>query len=209
MSEVCQQSELITSSNLTEFFKDSVEDAASNQHLDAEPDTVFYIVKLLSSYARSNRLFMPTDSGPRMQSLAELYLCAIANDSISQRNKTMQELGDLALLLSGVFSDYLSRRGINIDYCTNMGGGAYAQLANCSEEDQRTASFRHIFGELSQKFDRFVDVVAEASSQSLSSNDQTLLKLYERWLCNGNPRDAVQLRRLGIFPSAMPNDNRH
>jgi len=201
--------ELITSSNLTEFFKGSVEDAANNQHLNANPDTVYYIVRLLTSYTRSNQLFTSSDAGPQMKTLAEYYFRALADESTKRRNKSLQELGDLALFLSGVFSDYLSRRGINIDYCCNMGGGAYAHLASCNDQDRRTANLRHIFEELAEKFDRVVDVVAEASSQTQANSDQTLLKLYERWLVNGNPRDAVRLRRLGIFPSPLRSDIHH
>lgn len=201
--------ELITSSNLTEFFKDSVEDAANNQHLDAKPETVYYVVTVLTSYTHSNQLFTASDAGPQINSLAEFYFRAQADESTKRRNQALRELGDLALFLSGVFSDYLNQRGINIDYCCNMGGGAYAHLANSSNHDQDTANLRHIFEELAEKFDRVVDVVAEASSQTQGNNDQTLLKLYERWLANGSPRDAVRLRRLGIFPSSLRTDIRH
>ncbi len=201
--------ELITSSNLTEFFKDSVEDAANNQHLDARPDTVFYIVTLLTSYTRSNRLFTASQAGPQMKTLAEFYFQALSDSSSTRRNQTLRELGDLALFLSGVFSDYLNRRGINIDYCYNMGGGAYAHLASCGDHDAGTANLRHIFEELAEKFERVVDVVAEASSQTQANDDQNLLKLYERWLASGNPKDAVRLRRLGIFPSSLRTDTHH
>jgi len=207
MSESEQPSELIKSTNLTEFFKDSVEDAANNQHLDARPDTVFYIVNLLTQYSRANRLFTQSESGPQICSLAELQMRALTDETDQTRIASFRELGDLALLLAGVFTDYLYRRGINVDYCSNIGGDAYEQLANYHADDRRTDGLDCIFKELAQKFDRFVDVVAEASSHSLSTSDQTLLALYERWLERGHPRDEIRLRRLGVFPSANNNLN--
>jgi len=144
--------ELIRSTNLTEFFKDSVEDAANNQRLDARPDTVFYIVNLLTSSARANRLFTQSDSdsSPHICSLAELHLRALADESVRTRIETFRELGDLALLLAGVFTDYLYRRGINIDYCSNIGGGAYEQLASYHADHKSPANLKSVFEDVKQ-----------------------------------------------------------
>ena len=42
---------LIASQTLMEYFHDSVDGALSNQSIDAEPDTVYYLVNLLSFFS--------------------------------------------------------------------------------------------------------------------------------------------------------------
>jgi hypothetical protein len=53
---------------------------------------------------------------------------------------------------------------------------------------------------LSDKFARFVDVLAEVGEQSGLSSQTDIMRLYEIWLRTGSRRAAERLRKLGIEP---------
>lgn len=59
-----------------------------------------------------------------------------------------------------------------------------------------------LFGELSAKFIRFVDVLNEVSEASALTNNLSLLRLYEKWLRTGSERSAAKLREKGVLPLA-------
>jgi hypothetical protein len=71
-------------------------------------------------------------------------------------------------------------------------------------EDASAKSF-DIYGELSAKFDAFVDVLTDVAdvtvAHSATTNPQQVLKLYERWLKTGSDVLAHALGAHGFAPS--------
>ena len=68
---------LITSRTLMEYFHDSVDGALSNQSIAAEPDTIYYLVNLLSFFSRSENLYERTLEGRQIKPLALMYADAL------------------------------------------------------------------------------------------------------------------------------------
>jgi hypothetical protein len=61
-----------------------------------------------------------------------------------------------------------------------------------------------LFGELAQKFDAFVEVVAEVADSTIAMGTATskgLLHVYERWLKTGSERLANALTSQGVMPT--------
>ena len=61
---------------------------------------------------------------------------------------------------------------------------------------------RSVFGELSEKFVGFVDVLNEVSERTSCSSNADLLRLYEKWLKTGSPRSGQLLVERGVVPNA-------
>ena len=64
-----------------------------------------------------------------------------------------------------------------------------------------------LFGELAQKFDAFVEVVAEVADATIAMGTETsrgLLLVYERWLKTGSERLAIALTSRGVMPTRGP-----
>jgi len=194
--------QLITGMNVTEYFRESVTSALSHQQVEAGEETVFYVVNLLSYYTRADRLFSQTDDGILLRPLALMYAQALEASTMIGRQNALKRLGDVALVVSGLFAGSFSQKLVDIDYYIAMGGGAYGFLSDISAGAAHSRLFSVIFGELSAKFQIFVDVLAEVSENANLGSQTDILRLYEIWMRTGSPRAAERLRRLGIEPCA-------
>ncbi len=194
-----RQSNVIVDSNLTDYFRKSVAAAMVRQNTEAAEETVYYVVKLLASFARAERLFEPTPEGPMLRPLAGYYADAVYARSDEERDGALKRLGDVALFVAGMFSERLNHRAVDIDYYVAMGGTAYSSLANTVRGPAR-AGLAETFAELADKFVPFVDVLGEVGERE-PAGDADILRLYEVWLRTGSERAARRLRELGLEPA--------
>ena len=72
---------VVTNANVQEFFRDSVDKAVSNQNLEANENTVYYIVNLLTGFTQAEELFERTPEGLDLKPLALLYADAIGAET--------------------------------------------------------------------------------------------------------------------------------
>jgi hypothetical protein len=107
----------------------------------------------------------------------------------------------VALFISGLFSNSLNRKLVDVDYYIAMGGGAYGQLSSSLTRTAHETALARVFDELSAKFQELVDALAEVGEDANFSNDSDLLRSYELWVRTGSTRAEQQLRRRGIHPS--------
>ncbi len=187
--------------SLTEFFKDSVGTAMHKQGLDADDHTAYYIVNLLTLFARSEALYDGAE-GPSFRPLASILAEAMEAPSLEQRNFALQRIGDISLFVAGFFGESLSEKLVGLDYYVKMGGGAYGWLSENVRGSLRGQVFAQVFAELAAKFQEFVDVLSEVRDAARGSDEADALRLYDAWLRTGSPRAAKLLRRLGIEPNA-------
>lgn len=200
---------LITDVNVQEYFRESVTAALSNQKVDAGEDTVYYIVNLLAYFTQADKLFSHTAEGVTLQPLALIYADALEAASLEERHQILRRLGDVALLISGLFSSSLNRKLVDVDYYIAMGGTAYGYLCDLNRGTVRGKALCAIFGELSEKFQLFVDVISEVGERASMSSCTDIMRLYEIWLRTGSKRAAEKLRKLGIEPAHGSISRRH
>jgi hypothetical protein len=208
MASDCPRGALVTDVNVREHFRDSIHSALSNQRVEAAEDTVFYVVNLLAYYTHAENLFSKSPEGIELKPLALIYAEAVEAPSAEQRHAALKRLGDVALLISGLFSSSLNRKVVDIDYYIAMGGSAYGYLCDISRGTVRGRAFSSIFGELADKFPVFVDVLSEVGEASRLSSDTDIMRLYEIWIRSGSRRAADRLRKLGIEPVSASGSRR-
>lgn len=194
MSNQSTSARVIANADLRRFFQESIGDVLDKQGVKATGETVCYIVNVLTFFQHADRL------EPRP--LARLYTDALEERSSGERNRIMQRMGDVALFVSGVFSDSFPRRLVDIDYYIAMGSNAYAYLSESMRGSGRGDVFCVVFEELSGNFTRFVDVLSEVSDHARCETHRDVLHQYELWLRTGSRRARNRLRRFGIEPSA-------
>lgn len=192
---------LITETSLQEYFQSSISDALDNQNVEAGADTIHYVVNLLTSFSRAEALFERTRDGVMVRPLALLYAEAVEGATAEERNRALRRLGDVALFISGVFSQSLNRCVVDIDYYVSMGGSAYSHLSETMRGTDRGRALSGIYYELASKFVAFVDVLGEVSEAPNCNNSLDVLRQYEIWLRTGSERAAGRLRAVGIQPS--------
>lgn len=177
-----------------EYFKELVESALSRQQLRANELTSYYLVDLLCRFVRPDqRIPYNDDSG---EPLALRLGRALDSAGLEQRAR-LRNLGDFSLFMSGFFSDSLHRSVVHIDYYVSMGEYAYASLSRRDVD-----AYGEVFSELARNFVPFMDVLADVSEQTTSRSAVDVLRLYEKWLRTGSPRDGQRLADRGIVPNA-------
>jgi len=176
---------------VTEYFKEMVESALVRQHLQADDLTEYYLVNLLCQYVRLD----PAVHADYGEPLAVRLARALQTGGTEQRTR-LRSLGDFSLFTAGFFSDSLSRRHVDVDYYVSMGAYAYGSLSRAED------AFRDVFAELSRKFVGFSDVLADVSARSALTSNHDLLRIYEKWLRTGSPRDGQRLIERGIVPNS-------
>ncbi|MCB1875222.1 MAG: hypothetical protein KDH88_04530 [Chromatiales bacterium] len=187
MATVHTKNRPVTETSLLAFFHRSIDDAARNQRLEAADATLVYLANLLTDYARAERLFDYTSDGTGLRPLALQYADALETRSRSERRMILQRLGDVALFVSGLFAGALSRRSVGVDYYIAMGGSAYAYLVEDPMDHGSGRLQGDVFRELSLRFARFVDVIAEVGRGQVhrqspllpGANEPSLEKLLE------------------------------
>lgn len=185
------------------YFKELVRDGLQQRKVRTIPVVETYLVNLLQHYLDARNLFdekYVNEKGDKSpQTLAELYLTA-QNSEVPARIEMLRKLGDRALYISGFFGDSLSRKVVDIDYYANIGGAAYASLAHCTRED----TLAKVYSIFSQQFLEYVDVLTHISHHSFIKSDQSILRLYERYMRTGSELAREKLHEMGVL--TLPQD---
>jgi hypothetical protein len=174
-----------------EYFKELVESALVRQHVHAGDLTEYYLVNLLCQYVRLDA----SADADHQQPLAVRLIRAMETGGVEQRAR-LRSLGDFSLFTTGFFSDSLNRRSVDVDYYVSMGEYAYASLSRAED------AFREVFAELARKFVGFSDVLADISERTALASNIDVLRLYEKWVRTGSPRDGQRLIERGIVPNS-------
>lgn len=199
---------IATINNLREFFMDSVSDAMDRQRVDADEHTAYYVVNLLTLFARSEALFDETEDGTELTPVAKILATAVDAGTAPERDHALQRAGDVSLFVAGFLGDGLAAKLVGIDYYVQMGGTAYQTLATNLKGSVRGAAVGQVFAELADKFQNFVDVLAEVRDSGAVS-EQDVLRLYDNWQRTGSERAARLLRGLGIEPAPITPHTAH
>jgi hypothetical protein len=94
-----------------------------------------------------------------------------------------------------MFSEWLGRSMVGVDYYIELGGRAYDALGEVAARHGRE---RSLWDELSEKFSQLVEVLNEVSERTMAVSDAGLLRLYEKWMKTGSVRLATLLRQQGV-----------
>ncbi len=180
-----------------EYFAEMVQSGFSKRNIKKNPAVEVYLVDLLAHYLDARNLFdEPTkENGEKNPStLAEMFLTASNSDHL-EKIGLLKKLGDRTLYISGFFGDSLSRKVVDIDYYVEMGGAAYGSLADCVREDD----LAYVYNTFSTRFVEFVDVLTYISQQSFVQNDESILRLYERYIKTGSEVARQKLIEMGVM----------
>jgi hypothetical protein len=186
------------SESAVEYFKEMVDGALAHQGLATGELTAFYVVQLLTSFLQRPIAGEHVDEAPLGLRLAKAF-----EGGGPQQRASLRRIGDVALFVSGFFSDSLTRKLVDVDYYVSIGGRAYNALSRVE-----TDTFSTVFAELGEKFVGFVDVLAEVSERTSCSSNADLLRLYEKWVKTGSRRSGQLLVERGVVPNASLRSTR-
>jgi hypothetical protein len=185
--------------NLTEFFRDLLQDAMRTQAVRSSEASEFYLVKLLEGFAHPER-------GWFERPLALEYLESF-HAPVPHRYGKLKRVGDTSLFVGGLFMESLHRKLVSSDYYAELGRTAYHELSRLSNDVGVVPG--DLFAELADRFTDFVRVFAEIGFRDLFAGDVHTLRRYTRWLYTRSEQDARWLMRQGITPYAAPRRITH
>lgn len=188
-----------------DFFHDVVQEAIVARKMNTFPLAQNYLVSILENYIHTNNLFdTQTENGKKTrETLAETFLKA-QNSNPTVKIELLKKLGDVSLYVSGFFADSLSRKIVDVDYYVDMGEVAYATLASEIKED----TSRKVFKDFSSRFLEYVDLLTTISQKSLVQNDESILRLYEKYLKTGSELARETLEEKGIVTIPFDKDKK-
>ncbi|MDP1824441.1 MAG: hypothetical protein Q8L48_14400 [Archangium sp.] len=191
-------SQLVLSGSLKEFFRMLVGEVVKRQRVSIEEVTEFYVVNLLSDYAKAEKLFTQEVDGKReTEPLAVLYHRALQQER-EEKIRTLRQLGDVSLYTAGFFNSSLKDSVVGADYYVQMGRNAYSAVADLAG----TSAFAGVYQELCLKFSSLVEVLEEISARGLAATGpQGQLKVFETWSRTGNNRLEQVLIDSGMLPA--------
>src|SRR3989344_2889535 len=100
------------------FFKEALDEAIANQHLDISQEAAFYIMGVL--------LFgVKKDPHTETKSMAEKYITA----QHTEETERFRKIGDLCLLIAGIWWQSLLRKMVDVDYYIDIGRHCYARVS--------------------------------------------------------------------------------
>lgn len=177
--------DLCLAASVDEFFHEVVTEALEDTSVEASEPAGWYLVGLLGDFTRVR----PTDE-PLGMKLAQ------ASNDPGERVRTLKQVGDTSLYITGYFSQSLSRSLVDADYYVGLGQNAYGQLAR-----YQGGSISEVYAELADKFPAFVDVLAKVRKRIAINENQTtdVSKLYEIWLRTREEWVEDKLKEAGVL----------
>ncbi|ASJ71041.1 hypothetical protein IMCC3135_04640 [Granulosicoccus antarcticus IMCC3135] len=189
---------------LQDFFRERIVQATGKLRLDGNDETVWYLTQLLCNYSKTNQFLDNNGTGATLTPLAEYYRMALESASRHERRLLLQRLGDVAIVVAGLFSGALNRKPIGVSYYISMGESAYATLADEASQSSRDRALQGIFETLATDFSDYVEVLSAIPSQV--SHEKDLLELVDEWENTQHPTLARELRRQGVFIDENQNN---
>ncbi len=186
--------------NLKDYFRTSIGGVISKQGVEVDPHATHYVVNLLTLFSRSEELYQDDGETYGLRPLALMLADAAVAPSATERNYSLQRIGDVALFIAGFFADSLVSKLVDIDYYIHMGGNAYGSLSEEVRGTFRGDTFANTYKELAINFQILVDVLNEVRDEARQESDINLLRAYEIWLKTGSKRAKGLLRQHGVVP---------
>lgn len=178
---------IITSS--AEHFNEMVEWGLHKRKLNVPVESKVYLVGILEKFLNTKNLFEtePADT------LAESFLKA-RNSELYIKNNILKNLADKTLYICGYFGDSLNRKLVDVDYYVDMGEMAYKELSASTREE----GLASVYFDYSKRFVKYVDVLTHISEYSFVKSDNSVLRLYERYLKTGSKLAQEKLAEMGV-----------
>lgn len=179
-----------------DYFTQMVRDAFEDRQIKTFPLAQNYLVGVLEFHLVTDNLFDEVDSSGRKtkSTLAESFLKASSSEPAT-RVELLKKLADRSLYVSGFFGDSLQRKIVDVDYYADMGGTAYAALADCVRED----TFSKLYREYAKRFLEFAEVLNHISSKAHLRDEQNIMRLFESYTLTGSEIAREKLLEKGLI----------
>lgn len=166
-------SELVLESSLQFYFYDQLQEVNSKSTRPLPNETIFYSSIVMDKFGESSHFF-ETVEGKVREKILGIKLLESSNMNREQQKRTLQDIGDTALLVCGYFADSLNKKLIDTRYYQELGQIAYQRLDSFVPSFYEVQSFYRM---LSTSFESITMIMGIVSKKmmSQSQNDEAIL----------------------------------
>jgi len=194
--------------SLQGFFKERIENSVARHGLNSDEGALWYLSQLLCNYSRTSAFLDNNGTRCALTPLAEYYRQAAESASPHERRMLLQRMGDVAIVVAGLFSGALNRKAVGVEYYMSMGEAAYSTLADESVCSTKGRSLQGIFEMLAIDFSDYVVAISEVPVKNEEPKD--LMALIEDWQTIEHPALKRQLQARGVvLIDSQSQDARH
>src|SRR3989344_7171062 len=167
------------------FFKEVLDTAIEKRRVEISQEMAFYLLDILS-------LGLKEDPHFDAETTIKRYEIAFGSRGL----ESFRAIGDSALIIAGIWWQSLSRKILDINFYIKLGRLSYQR------EAEKQKNLTKLFEELSESFDKSVNILMEATRciSEASMTNRDLLRIYEVWLETHNAFLEEKLRSYGINP---------
>ena len=143
-----------------------------NSKINITPVTKIYLLSLLEK---------PKFHTSIKKELSFIEILLTETTNIFERISNLKTTGDICLLYSGLYPEYISKRTGSIEYYFSIGQSAYSELYyNYRELKNKTKSY--LYKELYKNFDNLIGVLNYVKRKLISSRK---IKIYSKFNITG------------------------
>lgn len=188
-----------THCSLESFFEGLLRQALETEQVELQADAFTYLLHLVGDFSDPTALHRADRSDePGTPALVWLYQEA-REAPPTRRFEAYRHLGDVALMVAGFFGPHIERARslVGVQYYVDMGRTAYQTAAHHAS----SSGFLPLLGQLSNNFDRLVEVLTRVAEQTTLPVAHDVAALYARVLRNpASERLLNELKGQRAFP---------
>jgi len=177
------------------FFYEAIKKASARVKLHLEAWIEFYIVDLLARQVVSNNVSL----APLVDQMIEA-----AEAPAPSRFNLWKSMGESALIQSGLFPEFVKKRGVTRGYVNQMGSNAYKVAGSLSND-----GLRKVYLIMSKDFDAFASLLETTRNQTSLGKSFSVEDLLLKWEEEGSADSLMSLadRKLYVIFGKDDSEN--
>lgn len=147
---------IILSTNLRGFFFEGLSELNKKSLCPIPESVIFYSSDVLDKFALSDDYF-ETSEGKIREKILGMKLLEATQFNRDEQRRVYKEVGDMALLVCGYFSESINKKIVDTQYYSQIGKTAYSHLNNISPQ---FLDIPHFFGIVSTCFESMATLLS-------------------------------------------------
>jgi len=184
------------------FIVDEIESAEEKLNIRLSKYTKIYILDLLKRLCTERDPLNLEIIGDKP--LAIVLMEAVRKD-IFQKIRDLKAVGDISLIFSGLYPEYLTRRLVDIDYYIEIGKRSYHLLSDTYSNLNKQQDLFILYSQLVAEFITLIQILTEMASDLHFLDEENLIKIYNRYRRTKIRKYLEILRKHQIEP-LIPNN---
>ena len=164
------------------FFVDEIEAAEERLRIQLGAHSKLYLIHLLKRLSESEDFFY---SEVIKDKPLGIVLLEALHKNIFERLRDLKIVGDLSLIFSGLYPDYLTKRLVDIDYFIDLGRRSYHLLSDAYSPYRTKRELFVLYSQLVADFVLLIEVLTEISGDLNFLDESNMQRAYSRWQKTG------------------------